>query len=421
MKLPRVTSILLVVLVSLTFLNFILKYYTYFVLIVSSSKSSIDEVNSIAQETGEVPHPHELYVPLLTFIPTKSPVLTRPWVLVTNSFIEETVAGLVINFMLFFYLGKYLENMWGSREYVNFIITIVLISNSTIYLYHTIRFLLFGESSEVPPVVMSSMAINMGLFVAIKQRISNHYLLFFKGNLRIKIAYLPFILLVSLTFLSFLDEDFKISLQLSVLGFIISWVYLRFFKVGTNDRQSYLLPFALNRKRSNKNKFKVKLPPKSTLTTSSSSSNPTPEVVPPKPTPATLQLDNSSLKGDRSEQFSLYTFFPYPLSILVKLAGEIVFNTLVRYELLNKKDFITFEDEEDPYLFDDVDNLQSNLFGLSPLTGAQGDISAFPNATSKLKKVWNWISSNSLKASSNGLGLKTSMDKRRKLALRELE
>lgn len=401
------------VLVSLTFLNFILKYYTYFVLIVSSSKSAIDEVNSIAQETGEVPHPHELYVPLLTFIPTKSPVLTRPWVLVTNSFIEETLAGLLINFLLFFYLGKYLESMWGSREYIKFIITIVLISNSTIYLYYTFMQLLFGESESVPPVVMSSMAINMGLFIAIKQRISNHYLLFFKGNLRIKIAYLPFILLVVLTFLSFLDEDFDISLQLSVLGFIISWTYLRFFKVGTNDRQSYLLPFSLNRKRSNKNKFKVKPPPKSAL------NNESPEVIVPKVTPATLQLDNSSLKGDRSEQFSLYTFFPYPLSLVVKLVGELVFNTLVHYEVLNKNDFITFE-EDDPTVFQDVDSLQSNLFGLSPLSGAQGDISAFPNAGSKLKKVWDWISNSGLKGSS-GLGLKSSMDKRRKLALKELE
>lgn len=413
MKLPRVTSILLVVLVSLTFLNFILKYYTYFVLIVSSSKSAIDEVNSIAQETGEVPHPHELYVPLLTFIPTKSPVLTRPWVLVTNSFIEETIAGLVINFFLFFYLGKYLESMWGSREYVKFIFTIVLISNSTLYLYYTFKQLLFGESESVPPVVMSSMAINMGLFIAIKQRISNHYLLFFKGNLRIKIAYLPFILLVVLTFLSFLDEDFEISLQLSVLGFIISWTYLRFFKVGTNDRQSYLLPFSLNRKRSNKSKFKVKPPPKSALNNDSS------DIIVPKVTPATLQLDNSSLKGDRSEQFSLYTFFPYPLSVVVKLVGELVFNTLVHYEVLNKNDFVTF-DEEDPTVFQDVDSLQSNLFGLSSLSGAQGDISAFPNAGSKLKKIWGWFSSGGLKGSS-GLGLKSSMDKRRKLALKELE
>lgn len=100
MKVPKVTSILLVVLLSLTFLNFILKYYTYFVIIVTSAKNS-DESNSITEETGEIPHPHELYVPLLTFIPTKSPVLTRPWVIITSGFIEETAAGLVLNFILF--------------------------------------------------------------------------------------------------------------------------------------------------------------------------------------------------------------------------------------------------------------------------------------------------------------------------------
>lgn len=409
MKVPKVTSILLVVLLSLTFLNFILKYYTYFVIIVTSAKSS-DESNSITEETGEIPHPHELYVPLLTFIPTKSPVLTRPWVIITSGFIEETAAGLVLNFILFFYLGKYLENMWGSKEFMKFIFTVSIGSNLLLYLYYNFKASIYSEHElSVPPVIISSMALNMGLFVAIKQRISNHYLLFFKDNVRVKITYLPFIVLVSLTVLKMIDQDYQISLSLSILGFIISWIYLRFFKLGTNDRQSYLLPFALNRKRSNKNRFKMKA-----STPPASNTNALSSLITNSLGGSDLQLDTKPLRGDRLEQFSLYTFFPYPISVIIKIFGEIVFRKMVEYGVFDEKDFNQYEEEEDA----DSANLLSTFFGLSQLKGAQGDILAIPGASSKLKLIWDWLSS---KPSTKNVGIKTSMDKRRKLALKELE
>ncbi|KAK6463974.1 eukaryotic integral membrane protein-domain-containing protein [Scheffersomyces coipomensis] len=408
MKVPKVTSILLVVLVSLTFLNFVLKYYTYFVLIVSSSKEVANEVNAIAQETGEVPHPHDLYVPLLTFIPTRSPIISRPWVMITSSFIEENFLGLTVSFMLLFYLGKYLENLWGPHEFAKFILVNVILSNLTIYVYYTVKSIIFFRYDDlpVPPVVISSMAINMGLFVAIKQRISNHYFIFFKGNLRVKVTFLPFILLVTCFILQFLSEEFYISFILSFLGFVISWVYLRFFKKGTNERQSYLLPFALNRKRSGKNKFK----PTSSNPTSINGSNHAAD--------NSLQLDNGLIRGDRSEQFSFYTFFPSPISMFVKLISVLVFTTLVHYKVIDPNDFTDFEEEDnDQLILEDVDNLQTGLFDLSPLKGA-GNVSAIPNASSTLKRIWNWVIP---PHSAKPLSIKNSMDKRRKLALKELE
>ncbi|ODV78212.1 DUF1751-domain-containing protein [Suhomyces tanzawaensis NRRL Y-17324] len=401
MKIPKVTSILLVVLTSLTLLNFVLKYYTYFVLMVSSSKTSANEVNSIAQETGEVPHPHELYVPLLTFIPTRSPVFTRPWVLVTSSFIEENFVGLTLSFMLFFYMGKYLETMWGSKEFTEFIICNVIISNVALFIYYSIKLVLFDpESYAVPPVVITALAINMGFFVAIKQRIPNHYFLFFKGNVRLKVTYIPFIL-VSLVFVLLLvSEEFFISLLLSGLGFSISWSYLRFFKAGTNERQSYLLPFSLSRKRSNKSSHPVR----ASREGSSSSAS----------TASALHLDHGLVRGDRSEQFSLYTFFPYPLSIPVKLVSGQIFNTMVRYKFLNKKDFYNEPEGVEDAQMEEIDALQNTFLGVSSLKGA-GNVSALPRAGS-FNSLWNWFKSGPKK-----VGIKSSMEKRRKLALKELE
>ncbi|KAK6455480.1 eukaryotic integral membrane protein-domain-containing protein [Scheffersomyces xylosifermentans] len=411
MKVPKVTSILLVVLTTLTLLNFVLKYYTYFVLSVSSS-SKASEVNSIAQETGEVPHPHELFVPLLTFIPGKSPVISRPWVLITSSFIEENFVGLTMSFMLFFYLGKYLETMWGPQEFTKFVFANIIVGNVVLYFYYGIKTMIFkAEDMEVPPVVISAMAINMGLFVAIKQRISNHYFIFFKGTLRLKVTFLPFLLWTACFILQLLSEEFYISWLLSGLGFVISWTYLRFFKIGTNERQSYLLPYSISRKRSHK-KYKAHSPVPEAVSIGGTSLG-----VPGTPT---LQLDDISIKGDRSEQFSLYTFFPSPLSMVVKLLSSLVFNTLVHYKVLDAKDFAEFDEEDNDNLqVEDLNNLQTGLFDLSPLKGA-GNVSAIPHASSTMKKVWNWLSTEKT-SSAKPFSIKSNMDKRRKLALKELE
>lgn len=394
MKVPKITSIILVALTSLSVLNFLLKYYTYFVLMVSSKKTAHD-VNNIAEETGEIPHPHELYVPLLTFIPTKSPVLTRPWVLITSSFIEENFIGLTMSFMTIFYLGRYLENIWGLKEFGKFICCNILIGNLALYVYFLVL-VLFRDLSDVPPVVVTPMAVIMGFFVALKQRIPSHYFLFFKGNVRIKVKYLPFLLMTGSFLLQMISEEFRISFLLAVNGFIISWIYLRYFKDGTNERQSYLLPFSLSRKRSQKKNYKK-------IETENSNNS--------------IHLESVIIKGDRSEQFSLHTFFPTPISLIVKAFTDVVFNILVKYKIVDPKNYLMEDIEDDPYAFDEMQGLQNNLFDLSSLNGAE-DVPTIPNASSKLKEFYSWIAGSKVVKS---VGIKTSMDKRRKQALKEFE
>lgn len=391
MNTPKVASILLVALITLTLLNFVLKYYTYFVMVVSAHKSG-DEITPIAQESGQVPHPHELYVPFLTFIPTVSPVLFRPWVIVTASFVEENFLSLAPSVLLLFYLGWFLEAKWGLQEFLKFVMLIVVLSNVLVYLFYCVRAL--AGTDSVPPVVVSSMAICMGLLVAVKQRIAGHYVIFFKGNLRIKVTYIPFFLLLACAFASLISADYCISFLLALAGFFSSWTYLRLFKVASNERQSYLLPYSNMRKRAHKN-----------------SEPPLPGIPVPGP-PSGIAFEDSTTRGDRSELFALHTFFPGPVALFVKLFSSMVFRFAVKHHWLDAKDFSGL-DEDAPY--EDLNTLQSKLFSLSPLKGA-GEVSAIPDAGTKLTKLWSWLSSGN-----KSVGIKSSMDKRRKLAIRELE
>lgn len=387
MKAPKVASIALVAMISLTLLNFLLKYYTYFVLVVAAHRLGHDPAVALEDDAvaPPVPRPNELFVPFLTFIPTVSPVLARPWVIVTAGFIEDSFLTLALAVPAVFYLGGFLEATWGLPELLRFLLVAVCALNLSLYAYYSVKAAVVGAGTSVPPVVISSVAIVMALIVAVKQRISGHYIILFKGSLRIKVTHLPFLVLAVLGALSLVLESYRIVWMLALTGFISSWVYLRYFKASSNDRQSYLLPFSLRR----------------------SANTPT-----PLSSTRTLAFDNNS-RGDRSDLFALVTFFPAPLSSVVKVASDYAFAFMIKRQWVDLKDYTSLDNDADSR--DEVGSLQSNLFSLSALKGA-GDVSPIPNAGNTFKTVLEWFSGDKKDAD-----IKITMDKRRKLAMRELE
>ncbi|KAF3987429.1 hypothetical protein FT663_04137 [Candidozyma haemuli var. vulneris] len=380
---PKVASIVTVAVVSLSLLNAVLKYYTYFSLIVAAHKSE-DTANSSASES-EVPHPHDLYVPFLTFVPTRSPVALRPWVLLTASFIEESFFSLTLATASVFYLGWYLEAKWGARAFLKFILVAVLTTNMGLYFWYAAKNALW-HSTSVPPVVSSTTAIIMACLVAVKQRIANHYVILYKNLFRIKVTYIPFCWYVFLFIVSVPFPDWHIMHCEALVAFAASWIYLRFFKEGANERQSYLIPFSI----------------KNTHVESS-----------PLASPTKLKFDENLPKGDRSNSFALYTFFPSYLGSFVKLISNTLFESAVHHGILNAKDFIGHDEDDmgDPH----VGGINSKLFSLSRLKGAE-NVGMMPHAGDKFKSFFGLAQKDETNDS-----IKMSMEKRRKLAIRQLE
>lgn len=83
----------------------------------SPSKKSKDYIkfNSIA-------------LPFLVMVPGIG-ILRYPWVIVTSSFIEETLLNFIITGGILLFSGRYLEHMWGSTEMAKFILIQTLIPN----------------------------------------------------------------------------------------------------------------------------------------------------------------------------------------------------------------------------------------------------------------------------------------------------
>ncbi|CCH45160.1 putative membrane protein [Wickerhamomyces ciferrii] len=349
---PPVTKLFLSLLVVCSLISFILRYATY-LHIVTSETHDQDHAHLINNQDGIKPHsiegatpsdlpdPHELYVPFIALVPGQTNVLTMPWVLFTSTFIEGGLIAFTISFFLILYTGRYIEVLWGSREFFTYLSCNVLISNFITFVYYKFK-LSIDESFPISPITGSS-SIIIALLVAIKQRIPNHYLLFLNGFIRLPVSLVPFLIITTNTILSIISSDpfYKVITILSWLSLIISWTYLRFYKEGGSGRQLSLLP----------------------ITETGSS--------------FTL------IKGDRTNQFALFTFFPKPISYIVKFISNKLFDIFVVLKLINRQDFIETELEDNQ----DEDNnnttqqdlisqmSQSRLFTSSSLAGVSGGVS----------------------------------------------
>lgn len=112
-NLPTATRSLLILLVGLTLLN-----------VLTFPTDSFD----LFLWTGRVS-------PLLGIDPRTS--FKYPWTIVTATFVERNILGLIITSLSLFFGGRYLERAWGLNEFLKFIAVICAVPNAfafTLYL-----------------------------------------------------------------------------------------------------------------------------------------------------------------------------------------------------------------------------------------------------------------------------------------------
>ncbi|KAI9804801.1 MAG: hypothetical protein M1825_001169 [Sarcosagium campestre] len=215
-------------------------------------------------------------VPYLTIVPQLS--LFYPWVLLTATFVELNVFTLSIAAATIFYGGKYLERAWSSAEFAKFVLIVCVIPNlltwTTFLIFYAI---LPGSDFHTYESVCGGFALQAAFLVAFKQLVPEHTVTIAKGVFKIRVKHFP-ALFVLCNVISGVIFGTETAALLSVLGFLTSWVYLRFYKNSSPD-----------------------------LSTS----------------------QPASLRGDASETFAFAYFFPDPLHGPVAIASDAIYNVLV--------------------------------------------------------------------------------------------
>ncbi|KAF5384908.1 hypothetical protein D9615_001297 [Tricholomella constricta] len=214
----------------------------------------------------------------MTMVPGSA--LFRPWTLVTSMFVETSVFEFIASMVFVPASLKYLERLWGSIETLKFIVVSVGVSNVIAFGFNWIEFVatknadlfLYGMRYH------GQMALQTAILVAFTQIIPEHQVQVF-GFIKARVKTLPMAYLTVSTVLCFVG--FQCPWIIIQFGWFVGWIYLRFYKKNSGD-----------------------------------------------------SVGGVDTYGDRSETFSLISWFPPFLHKPLTLLGNFVFNLATRFHLI---------------------------------------------------------------------------------------
>lgn len=160
----------------------------------------------------------------LALIPAKT--IPFAWNLITAGYTEQTIHGVVLSIIGLLFVGKLLEPIWGSREFLKFIFVVNFLTSACVFITAISLYYITTEETYLYLPISGFQGVLSGLLVGVKQIIPDQELSFVK----IKSKWLPSIgLLVSIA-LSFFTTDPSSHLPTIFFGTYIGWLYLRYWQ-----------------------------------------------------------------------------------------------------------------------------------------------------------------------------------------------
>jgi len=149
--------------------------------------------------------------------------------LFTAGFLEVNIITLCINCVLFAWLGKYLEPIWGTKEFMKFIFLNDIGTTITSYCLVIILFIITGKDPSLLYHYFwcGFSGITCGLLVAIKQLNPEFGIYLFFFYLRAK--FIPSLIVLLMVGLMFAGISLHAA-PFVLLGISYSWIYLRFLQ-----------------------------------------------------------------------------------------------------------------------------------------------------------------------------------------------
>ncbi|KAL6569065.1 Rhomboid-like protein 19 [Orobanche gracilis] len=149
------------------------------------------------------------------------------WNLITAGYIEQSVYGVVVSTFGLLFIGKLLQPIWGSREFLKFIFVVNFLTS--VCLFITAIALYYITRQEIYLILHATFWISgviSGFLVGIKQIIPDQEL----PLLKIKTKWLPSIAILLCIAISFWTLEAAAYLPTIISGTYISWIYLRYWQ-----------------------------------------------------------------------------------------------------------------------------------------------------------------------------------------------
>jgi len=174
-------------------------------------------------------------IPYLTLVPGSS--LFYPWTFFTSVFVETTIYELIFTLIVIPPCLRYLERLWGAVETIKFIVVTVTFSNIIAFGLNWIEYAVLRNASLFlyGMEYHGQMALQIGALVAFTQIIPEHQVQLF-GIFRARVKTLPMAYVTLSTVMCIIG--FQCPFILVQFGWLVSWIWLRFYKKNTSDTLS---------------------------------------------------------------------------------------------------------------------------------------------------------------------------------------
>ncbi|KAH7107056.1 DUF1751-domain-containing protein [Auriculariales sp. MPI-PUGE-AT-0066] len=165
--------------------------------------------------------------PILTLQP--GVILYQPWTFLTAIFVETNPFSWLFGFISLVLSFRYLERLWGALEVAKFVLITGVLSNVIACVVNYLETLVLGNAELFlnGQQYFGTTAVQAGILVAFTQIIPEHQVQLF-GVLRVRVKGLPTVYVTISTVLCLIG--FQAPWIIIQFGWLISWVYLRFYK-----------------------------------------------------------------------------------------------------------------------------------------------------------------------------------------------
>ncbi|GAA5816155.1 hypothetical protein MFLAVUS_009681 [Mucor flavus] len=197
-------------------------------------------------------------------------VMFAPWTFLTATFYEDNMITLLCSVVVLLFCGKYLERAWGSKELLKFVLVTAVLSNVVTMFGILVSYYITADDMYLYRVQINGMSgVFSAFLVAFKYLIPEHRIAILGGRVSIRVKNLLGVA-TAISIISLVLFKAIVFYNLVNIGWVIGWVYIRFFKY------------------------------------------------------------QDGIQGDRSETFAIQTFFPEFLHPIIGFVSNIVYGLLVK-------------------------------------------------------------------------------------------
>ncbi|EEF29134.1 rhomboid-like protein 19 [Ricinus communis] len=160
----------------------------------------------------------------LALIPAKT--IPFGWNLITAGYIEQSIYGVVVSTLCLLIMGKLLEPVWGSKEFLKFIFIVNFLTSVCVFITAIALYYITTQENYLYMPISGFQGVLSGFLVGMKQIIPDQEL----SVLRIKAKWLPSLALLLSIAVSFFTPESVTYLPTIIFGTYLSWIYLRYLQ-----------------------------------------------------------------------------------------------------------------------------------------------------------------------------------------------